>query len=155
MQEFAGQDDLAEVLQAATRDFLALALHSLDAAPDVGPAHMRLLFAVHDHERQPSSVLASILDISASSVTRQADKLCRSGHLTRRPGDTNRSIVVLELTERGQRAVDDVVAWRAKVFDEAIRGIDPHLYACTARGLHILHESLARLSRQGYFADSQ
>ena len=55
--------------------------------------------------------VARALGLDASTVTRLADRLAASGHITwgRDPG--HRSVVTLELTATGQHLVSQAAAW--------------------------------------------
>lgn len=149
VQQLIEHEELIGVLQRLTRDLVGVAVESLDAVSDIGLAHMRLLFAVHDEPWQPCTYHATSLGISASSVTRQADRLCGSGHLTRRLHPDSRRMVVLELTERGQQAIDSVLAHRAATFTEALRRMRPDARAATLAGLVALHDAFAHLAAPG------
>lgn len=136
-------DGLVEALQDTTRDLMAVALRSLDAADSVGLRHMRLLLTINDQGETSCTALAGALGISGSTVTRLADHLERSGHLTRRPHPDNRSVIILKLTDRGGSAVGDVLRWRAQVFERISAPLEPEVRARTAEGLRALHALLA------------
>lgn len=120
----ADENLVVERLQEVTRDLLALALDSLRSPDGLALTHMRLLFAVHDDGESSCVDLATHLGISASSVTRQADRLVASGHLARGTDPTNRSVVILALTARGRAALGKVLDRRARVFDALVSGLD-------------------------------
>ena len=133
---------LIEALQVATRDLLAVALQSLDRVSGIRLQHMRLLIAVHENPGAASVVLAESLGVSPSSVTRQADRLCDAGYLTRDQPADNRRMVVLTLTSEGERIVDAVLGYRAEVFGKAVLALDPTLRADLTSGLGRLHQAL-------------
>lgn len=139
--------ELVEALQVATRDFLAVALRSLDQVPGLKLQHVRLLIAVDEHPGVASATLAEILGISPSAVTRQADRLCDEGYLkrTQRPG--NRRIVELGLTPEGKEVVGKVLEFRAAVFLAAIPAVESALLPALSEGLDQLHGALVQGSR--------
>lgn len=134
--------NLVAALQMTTRDLVSVALASLTAVDDLGLIHTRMLFAVDDRPGISGIELASTLGTSASTVTRQADRLVQSGHLLREPNPTNRSMVMLQLTERGRQAVDDVLSWRARIFERVARRLDPAEQAALTAALHHVHAAL-------------
>lgn len=129
--------------QAATRDLIGVALRSLDGVTDeVSLPQLRLLLALHDTGRCPSSHVARTLGLGSSSVTRLADRLTASGHVRRGTDPAHRSVVTLELTARGKRLVNDVLTRRHAEFRRVLARIPPALRASTADGLIALHEAL-------------
>lgn len=143
-----GHRELIDTLQVATRDLLAVALQSLDAVPGIKLQHMRLMIAVHEHPGAASVVLADILGVSPSSVTRQADRLCEAGYLIREQHPDSRRVVVLSLTAEGERVVGAVLAHRAEVFARAVPALDPGLRDALGQALAQLHDAL-RATRAG------
>ncbi len=142
----AGQE-LIKALQEATRDLLAVALQSLECVKGIRLQHMRLMIAVHEHPGAASVTLSDTLGISPSSVTRQADRLCETGYLTRTQHPQSRRVVVLTLTSKGEETVAAVLAYRANLFARALPGIKPEHWAALTNGLTELHVAL-RDSRQ-------
>ena len=132
----------AEILafQTATRDLIGVALHSLDAAGEgVSLPQMRLLLTLHDVGRCPSSRVAHALGLRASSVTRLADRLAASGHVLRGSDPHHRSVVTLELSDRGRTLVARVLAWRHEELTRILSQIDPAVRAQAARALMDFH----------------
>ncbi|GAA1984792.1 MarR family winged helix-turn-helix transcriptional regulator [Kitasatospora viridis] len=136
-------DQEIQALQTATRDLIGVALRSLDLlAGEVSLPQFRLMLALGDLGRVPSSQVAEALGVGASSVTRLADKLHASGHLTRGTDEHHRSVVTLELTERGHRLVDEVLAWRHDELGRLLATLPAGLRAATAEGLTLLHHAI-------------
>lgn len=135
-----------EALQRATRDLLAVAMRSVDEATDLSMPQMRMLFALHDHGTVPSGVLAHVLEVSGSSVTRLADRLGAGGYVQRTDSPGNRSLVLLSLTHAGREAVEAVLRRREEEFREALARLDPGLRDQLAAGLAALHENLSATS---------
>lgn len=133
-------DDEIEAFQTATRDLIGIALHSLDAAgSEVSLPQLRLLMALRELGRCPSSRVAQTLGLGASSVTRLADRLAASGHLVRGSDPHHRSVVTLELSEPGTDLVERVLAWRHDELARILSQIDPELRRQAARALRELH----------------
>lgn len=145
MANTAGQspeptEEEIQAFQRATRDLIGVALHSLDAAGQgVSLAQMRVLLALRDLGRCPSSKVARALGLGPSSVTRLAERLVSSGHLVRGTDSHHRSMVTLELTETGVRLVEGVLAWRHEEFTRILSQIDPVLREHAAQALAQFH----------------
>ncbi|RAG82441.1 MarR family transcriptional regulator [Streptacidiphilus pinicola] len=134
-----GADEI-QAFQRATRDLIGVALHSLEAAGGgISLPQMRMLLALGDLGRCPSSAVAKALGLGASSVTRLADRLVGSGHVLRGSDPHHRSVVTLQLSPLGQTLIDQVLAWRERELARILSRIDPALRAATADGLDALH----------------
>jgi DNA-binding MarR family transcriptional regulator len=138
------QDEIA-AFQVATRDLVGVALRSLDALKgEVSLAQFRLLFALHELGRCPSSQVARALGVQASSVTRLADRLFASGHVQRGTDPRSRRVVVLELTDRGKQLVEAVLAQRRAEIVRYLDRMPPEERAAAAAGLRCLHEVIIK-----------
>ncbi|MFC1403250.1 MULTISPECIES: MarR family winged helix-turn-helix transcriptional regulator [Streptacidiphilus] len=141
----AGQDpgpseEEIQAFQRATRDLIGVALHSLDAAGQgVSLAQMRVLLALRDLGRCPSSKVAGALGLGPSSVTRLAERLVVSGHVVRGADAHHRSVVTLELSDRGAALVEGVLAWRHEEFKRILSRIDPVLRVHATQALGEFH----------------
>jgi DNA-binding MarR family transcriptional regulator len=133
--------DEVQAFQRAARDLVGVALHSLEAVGDaVSLPQMRMLLALDDLGRCPSSTVAKTLGMGASSVTRLADRLLASGHVLRGADPLNRSVVTLELSPTGHALVEQVLRWREQELTRILSRIDPALRAATADGLDAVHQ---------------
>jgi DNA-binding MarR family transcriptional regulator len=135
-----------DALQRATRDLLAVAMRSVDEVTDLSMPQMRMLFALQDHGTLPSGALAHVLEVSGSSVTRLADRLCAGGYVRRSASAENRSLVLLSLTDVGRGAVEAVLRRRDDEFRDALAHLDPELRDQLAAGLTALHGHLSATS---------
>lgn len=134
-------DEEIQAFQRAARDLVGVALHSLEAAGEgVSLPQMRVLLALRDLGRCPSSKVAHTLGMGASSITRLADRLAASGHVVRGADPHHRSVVTLELSVRGAALVERVLAWRREEFGRILSRIDPALRAQAVRALGQFHE---------------
>ncbi len=93
----------------------------------------RLLLILSGLGRVPSSRLAAELGMTASSVTRLADRLEASGLLTRGTDPRNRSIVTLEVTEAGLDLAARVVERRHELLAAVLARMAPADRAAAAR----------------------
>jgi DNA-binding MarR family transcriptional regulator len=127
--------------EVATRDLVGVALRSVDRL-EVSLPQFRLLLVLHEHGRSSSTHCAQALNVAGSSVTRLADRLHASGHLIRVADESNRSVVILELTAPGRRLVKQVTARRRRELSRVIGLLDPATRAVCAAALTSLHERL-------------
>ncbi|MDP5227422.1 MULTISPECIES: MarR family transcriptional regulator [Arthrobacter] len=139
-------DAQVESLQRATRDFLAVAMRSVEDATELTLPQMRMLFALHDHGTVPSGTLATILESAGSSVTRLADRLGTGGYVERSGSPDNRSLVLLSLTEKGASAVKAVRRRREQEFRTALEELAPGTREQLSAGLTALHAHLSAAS---------
>jgi DNA-binding MarR family transcriptional regulator len=99
--------------EALTRVLVSMASNSAHAGPPgMTFPQIRLLLILHELGRVPSSRLAAALGVSASSVTRLADRLEARGLLVRGRDEHNRCVVTVEVTEPGRRVVAQVLGFR-------------------------------------------
>jgi DNA-binding MarR family transcriptional regulator len=142
-QPKATKTPVDEVLafEVATRDLVGVALRSV-ADLQVSLAQFRLLLVLHERGRSTSTECAQALGVVGSSVTRLADRLHASGHLSRVADPTNRTIVALELTEDGRKLVRQVTSRRRRELSRVLDRIDPAERAACAAALRTLHERL-------------
>lgn len=146
--ECPAEEEVA-AFQLATRDLVTVALRSLELlAGEVTLPQFRMLIALREHGRCPSSTVAHALHLSASSVTRLGDRLEHSGHVFRGHDPRNRSVVTLELTERGAQLVAQVLSWRHAELARILAGLDPADRTAAARGLRAFHQAVAASVRE-------
>lgn len=137
-----------EAFQIATRDLVGLALRSLEViGGEVTLPQLRLLLVLRDLEPCPSVRVAEALGLGASSVTRLADRLVGSGHVTRGGDPANRSVVTLALSDRGHHVVAEVMRARAAEFERILARLSPQTRAETAAGLRELHRVVGDVYR--------
>ncbi len=112
MQEDSVDPDVA-LFESLTRVLVGVAWDSAHAAPvGVTFPQLRLLLILRDLGRVPSSRLAEVMGVNASSITRLADKLQARGYVDRGTDERNRSVVTLDVTEAGHQAVVQVMRRR-------------------------------------------
>ncbi|MEZ0342369.1 MarR family winged helix-turn-helix transcriptional regulator [Mycobacterium sp. pV006] len=125
--------------ETAVRDLAGLALRSVDKV-DVTLPQFRLLSVLAQEGALTSTACAKALGVVGSTVTRLADRLHASGHLVRGSDPANRSIVKLELTEKGRTVVAQVGEDRRRELRRVLDRIDPVQRAECAAVLRTLHE---------------
>jgi DNA-binding MarR family transcriptional regulator len=108
-------DDDVEMLRAAARMLTGVALRSLDVlGGSVSLPQFRALAVLDDLGPARSARVAEALGLEPSTVTRLTNRLIAAGHVTRRADPSNRSAVMLDLTDTGRRMVAEVVGWRRR-----------------------------------------
>jgi DNA-binding MarR family transcriptional regulator len=127
--------------EAATRDLVGLAMRSIESL-EVSLSQFRLLLVLHEQGRSTSTQCAQALGVVGSSVTRLADRLHASGHLTRGADPGNRSVVTLELTDAGRAVVRQVTSRRRRALRRVLDRLRPEDRAACAAALGTLHELL-------------
>jgi DNA-binding MarR family transcriptional regulator len=117
---------MVEALQAATRVLAGVALRSLDVLDgSVSLPQFRVLAVLADLGRARSGRVARALGLEASTVTRLADRLVASGHVTRGSDPRHRGVVTLALTREGQDLVDQVQRWRHGELSRILSNLTP------------------------------
>ena len=96
--------DELSAFEVATRDLVGVALRSVEQL-EISLPQFRLLLVLQERGKSASTECAQALGVVGSTVTRLADRLDASGHLTRGSDPNNRSIVTLALTDRGRKLV--------------------------------------------------
>ena len=129
--------------EVATRDLVGVALRSMELLDgEVSLPQFRLLLVLQGNGRCTSTQVAQALGLVGSSVTRLGDRLHTSGHLVRGAEPSNRSVVTLELTDRGRKLVKQVAASRRRELGRVLDRLDPVERAACAEGLRSLHQRL-------------
>jgi DNA-binding MarR family transcriptional regulator len=130
---------MVEALQAATRVLAGVALRSLDVLDgSVSLPQFRVLAVLADLGRARSGRVARALGLEASTVTRLADRLVASGHVTRGSDPRHRGVVTLALTREGRDLVDQVQKWRHGELSRILGNLAPADRQAAARTLRQL-----------------
>lgn len=132
---------LAARVELAARGLLSLSTRaSMDLPGSLSLTQLRALAAAEEAEPCSLSVLAEALMISTSSASRLVDRLAAAGVLDRRPSDTSRREVTLQVTPRGRRLLRRHEAARRSVFAEVLAQLTPGQARALVRGLEAVHE---------------
>jgi DNA-binding MarR family transcriptional regulator len=106
-------DAVTDALLSASRALVAVAARSIAAfADDVTLPQYRALVVLASRGPQNMGALATELGVHPSTATRLVDRLVARRLVQRAPAPDSRREVVLSLTARGRRLVDDVTAHR-------------------------------------------
>jgi DNA-binding MarR family transcriptional regulator len=138
-----GESGTVAALELMTRALVGLTLQSLQVlGTEVSLPQFRLLLVLSGLGRVPSSRLAAGLGMTASSVTRLADRLEAAGLVARGTDPRNRSIVTLAVTPDGLDLVARVVERRHELLAAVLGRMDPAERTAAAQ----LARRFARLS---------
>jgi DNA-binding MarR family transcriptional regulator len=104
---------VTDALLSASRALVAVAARSIAVfADDVTLPQYRALVVLASRGPRNMGTLAGELAVHPSTATRLCDRLVARGLVERRPAPDSRREVLLSLTTRGRRLVDDVTARR-------------------------------------------
>src|SRR3954467_4204073 len=105
--------EVRDVVMSGTRALVGMAARSLaGVSEDVSLAQYRVLVLLDGRGPLAMSDLASSLDVNPSTVTRVCDLLVDKKLIRRKQAPNNRRMVCAELTTRGKRLVEKVMAHR-------------------------------------------
>lgn len=128
-------DELAPY-QTATHALVGLALRSLAGQRGaVTLPQFRLLWVLAESGPSSCSRAAAEVGISASALTRLADRLQAGSYVARTAAGGNRRTVVLELTERGRELVRAVLERRQQEFLRVLGQLGPEERGDVARAV--------------------
>jgi DNA-binding MarR family transcriptional regulator len=115
---------------------VGVALRSIDVPGQaVSLPQFRLLAVLADLGPTRSGRVARALDLEPSTITRLADRLVASGHVTRQGDPLHRGVVTLALTDRGTELVEQVAQWRRAELGRIAARLGPDDRAVATRAL--------------------
>ena len=128
-QQAMSDADLDAVINAvlnATQAFVGVALRSLQATrAGITLAQFRTLAVLGAEGEQNVRDLATLLGVDRSTATRMCSRLVTAGLIERRTDPLDGRAVVISLTRRGRKVVNDVTAARRKEIASLLRGVSP------------------------------
>lgn len=121
------EERLTELGQAFRRAYRSLRrLRGRDThllGGELSHAQFELLAELRERGPLPAGELAHVAGLSAATVSQMLDHLTTDGHVERIRSETDRRIVLIELTSHGRRQVEATKAlWRER-WQEALEGI--------------------------------
>jgi MarR family transcriptional regulator for hemolysin len=122
------EERLTELGQAFRRAYRSLRrLRGRDThllGGEISHAQFELLAELRDRGPLPAGELAQVAGLSAATVSQMLDHLADDGQVERVRSETDRRVVLIELTPLGRRRVEATKAlWRAR-WEEALEGVD-------------------------------
>ena len=117
--------NLLGALASAISDRTSDALAAESGASGASDSAAAALSALHHFLQAPSvDSLRRVLGLTSSGTVRLLDRLERSGHVRRGPGDDRRAVAV-SLTPAGRRAARRLSAARGRVLEGALSPLTP------------------------------
>lgn len=133
------RDSEVEALVRASRALVAIAVSALDALDDsVTLPQFRALVVLGELGTLRASELADRLGVSASTVTRIADRLAADGLLGRAENPSSRREVLLTISPSGERLVERVIDRRRALMRRLLDTLDTTERAAAVRSLNTL-----------------
>jgi DNA-binding MarR family transcriptional regulator len=72
----------------------------------------------------PATTLARETDLSSGAMTNRIDRLEDRGLVSRHPDEDDRRSVIVRLTRKGQKVIDEAIQYRLDAADESMRELD-------------------------------
>ncbi|GGG19644.1 MarR family winged helix-turn-helix transcriptional regulator [Paenibacillus abyssi] len=108
----------------------------------LGLTQARVLLILSEAGPQKVSVLADMLFITSGAVTGMADSLIRLGLIRRERGESDRRVVMLEITEAGQQHVKAIKEKRIAIMERITTGLtDQEIHDLTGLLMKIVDSS--------------
>jgi DNA-binding MarR family transcriptional regulator len=148
-------DDLVDVAVQASRALLSVVVKSLaPVLEEITPGQLRALVILGSQGAQRAGVLAGMLGVHPSTFTRTVDRLAAGGWVTRSENPDSRREVLVELTPRGERAIDAVTRGRRRELAQVLASLTPEEQRRVAEGFELFarafgEPSLVDLARLG------
>jgi DNA-binding MarR family transcriptional regulator len=122
------EESLTELGQAFRRAYRSLRrLRGRDThllGGEISHAQLELLAELRERGPLPAGELAHVAGLSAATVSQMLDHLAADGHVKRVRSETDRRVVLIELTTLGRRRVETTKAlWRER-WVAALEGVD-------------------------------
>src|SRR3954452_6230294 len=128
--------EVRDVVMSGTRALVGIAARSLAGIrEDVSLPQYRVLVLLDGRGSLAMSDLATSLDVNPSTVTRVCDLLVEKKLIRRKQAPNNRRMVCAELTPRGRRLVEQVMAHRESLIDDALSKMSEEGRRRLGRGL--------------------
>jgi DNA-binding MarR family transcriptional regulator len=119
-------DGIVTALLTASRALVGVSARSLAGVEEsVTLSQFRTLVVLHAHGPTRLNRLAERLQVNASTALRTVDRMIAGGLVERRENQEDRREVVIELTARGRRLVDDVTDRRREAIEEVVQLMSP------------------------------
>ncbi|MGH3628793.1 MAG: MarR family transcriptional regulator [Sciscionella sp.] len=139
------QETVDEVL-TATRALIAVSARSLGTlAEELSTAQYRALVVLASRGPQRMMDLAWLLQVNPSTAGRMADRLVRKGFLRRHRARADRRIVMVSLTARGRRILDEATAARRVMIAEMLARLSAEQQRAAAVALRELSRAAGEI----------
>lgn len=89
-----------------------------------GPQIMLLYSIVSNHPCQMTK-LAQTMEVTPSAITVMIERLVQHGYVMRKADEHDRRVVLLEVTEQGRRALDQIREFRSAAIKQYLSYLEP------------------------------
>lgn len=119
-------DEIVTAVLTASRALVGVSARSLGGVEEaVTLTQFRTLVVLHAHGPSRLNLLAERLQVNSSTALRTVDRMIAGGLVDRRENQEDRREVLIELTTRGRRVVDDVTDRRRHAIEEIVKRMPP------------------------------
>jgi DNA-binding MarR family transcriptional regulator len=137
----AADKPVLEALMALSRAVVGMTTRSLNqVGADVTLTQYRSLVVLASRGPQRTADLAAELGIQPSTATRLCDRLAARGFVRRQPGEDDRRVVLVVLTDAGRNLVGQAMAGRRELLADLLQRVrvtDPQAFAEVATALAV------------------
>jgi len=113
--------------------------HLLSKSCEVPPSQIRVLFFLKGHGENTMSTLAHHLHISRPNLTPLIDKLLEDGYVDRNANSKDRRILLISLSEKGWKFMDEINKMVIENFKERIKSLnDEEIFVLNESAKHFL-----------------
>jgi DNA-binding MarR family transcriptional regulator len=112
--------EATEALMALSRTMTAVVARTLEGVEGLSVPQLRVLVVVATRGSMNLTVLAGHLGVNPSNASRTCERLVAGGLVERSLPPHDRRNVLLQLTDRGERLVESLVASRRAMLEEAV-----------------------------------
>ncbi|MFF5211742.1 MarR family winged helix-turn-helix transcriptional regulator [Streptosporangium sp. NPDC000396] len=136
-------DDLNRLMNQAMRGHRLL-LTSLLAEIDLYPGQERVMSLLWERGPQSQNVLAKLLGIDVSTMTKTLQRLERSGFISRSPSPANRRVSIVETTPKGDALRPEIERILTEVHRRMTLGLTPEQTETLSSLLEVVQVNLCR-----------
>ncbi len=148
--------DVAEVADSvlvASRVLVGVAARSMTAVADrVTLPQFRMLVVLSNRKSARSGELADALGVHPSTATRMVDRLTADGLVRREVNPDSRREVILSLSRRGARLVDDVTRHRQEEIAEIVAAMPLRQRSRLVAALRAFNAAAGEPTTEGFVA---
>lgn len=91
----------------------------------LNPTEFGVLELLHHKGPQPLQQIGEKILISSGNITYVVDKLEKKNLLVRKPCPEDRRVIFAELTEQGEKLLQEIFPQHEKVIERAVSGLEP------------------------------
>ncbi|MGN0482073.1 MAG: MarR family winged helix-turn-helix transcriptional regulator [Lachnospiraceae bacterium] len=138
------QRTITDLLIPLFRDILNLEGKAVitEEFKDISNNDMRILEAIGSHTQKNMSAIAKELSITVGTLTIAMNNLVKKGYVKRSRSQQDRRVVLISLTERGERAFCHHKQFHEEMIAATLQGISPEDSAVLIHALTNLSEFL-------------